>query len=260
MSVTTTIQRNEFSPYWQVRRLTGIDLAADVPLTTTGNATGAFARKVIVEGAGLGSLVVVHADDTRLAYHGLTDGDIVEPDLSLFRTIDADFAITAASGALQEDATGGPSYVTETTDFNSATASDTDPYPTGAGEAAGDRFLIGFTEPWNELVTTLGTVGIGGTSKLVYYTGSTSLISTYDATAWTDLATVRESVAGVVNLTASGTARWKVPANWLPATINSLGPFYWMGFECLTVYSTNPTISQGVLHQATTIDRCRVGW
>lgn len=262
MSATQTIKRDEFAPFWRIRTLG--DLSADVDFKGASYPGNSYARQLVVRNPGLGSLAVVHGDDALDAYHALSAGDIIKPQLSHLRGIYGDGStfdtqnISAITAVLVEDT--GDDFTDVTSAANSATADDVVTMDTS--EASGDRLLFGYPVPFNQLTTTLGTNGVGGTAKLVYYSGSTSLLASagYDNTAWTDMPTVRASAAGVVNMTASGTLQWAVPTDWKPISINSSDPLYWVGLELTGTYSTNPVGSQFVIAQATTVDVVTVAW
>jgi hypothetical protein len=126
----------------------------------------------------------------------------------------------------------GPSYTDETIDFNDADASDVDPWPTGASEAPGDQFAIGYREPFDQVTLTLGVAGAGGTIDVKYWNG----------TVWES---VVDLVDGTSHLTVSGAITYSIPSNWQKQTISDAVARYYIAIEVATVYATNPTLTQG---------------
>lgn len=141
---------------------------------------------------------------------------------------------TGASQVWQVDDTGGPSFVDETTDFNSAAANDVDPFP--ATEAVNDYMAVGFTQTFGDLVINVGTVGVGGVVAWEYWNG----------TAWIALSGVTD---GTTNFTTSGqnSVVFTVPQDWAALILNGSASLFYIRARVATVYSTNPILTQGFI-------------
>lgn len=148
----------------------------------------------------------------------------------------------AVTACFQEDSSGGPSYVTYTTEANNATDADVIPYPASevaGASGTGDTFLIGHTKPFCALTfDTLGcTAGVAGVVAWEYWNGA----------SWTAFASVTDGTTSFTAVAADGLqVRWAMPANfnWTPKVINGSASLYFARARCTTVWTTNPTISQ----------------
>ncbi len=138
--------------------------------------------------------------------------------------------------AWQVDADGGPAYVDETTDFNSATSADVLPFP--ASEAVGDYFAVGLATKFGKLKldNAGGTAGVGGTVAWEYWNGS----------AWTALSGVTDGTTGFTAAAADGqVVSWTMPADWATTSINGSAQLYYVRARVTQVYTTNPVYDQG---------------
>lgn len=141
----------------------------------------------------------------------------------------------SAKKAWQFDESGA-SYVDETTDFNSATAADVDPFP--AADAINDAFIIGSIVPFLGLNIIISTQGVAGTVAWEYYNGS----------SWTALSSVTDGTVGftaAVSATAYVVA-WEYPSNWATVAVNGTTAYY-VRARLTGTYSTNPVLSSGSL-------------
>lgn len=145
-------------------------------------------------------------------------------------------AITEGAGAdaakvWQIDDPGGtPGYTDITAAFNGGGSCN--PWP--ASEDIGDQCAIGFASPPGKVEITLSTPGVGGTMKVKYWDGD----SLEEVTGLTD---------GTTGLTSTGTITFTIPADIAPQVINGSDSLYWIYLEVLTVYGTNPVISDGIV-------------
>ena len=130
-----------------------------------------------------------------------------------------------------DDTPAGTAFVDETADFNSATITDTDPFP--ATEAVGDFMAVGMKAPFHGIEFTIGTLGIGGVVDWEYWNGTT----------WVTLS----ATDGTTSFTASpGTVSWAIPTAWVTRQMGTDStPYYYARARVTTVYSTNPVIDQG---------------
>ena len=116
----------------------------------------------------------------------------------------------------QVDDSGGPSYVDETTDANSAAANDWAFFPAGAG--VNDAAAVGFAQKFSKLVVNVGTAGTGTYTVTWEY---------WNGTAWTALAAVTDGTnafktAGTNNVT------YTVPTDWTARTLSTSALLYWI--------------------------------
>lgn len=228
-----------------------VDLKAAV--STASSFAGAMPRVVYVENSGDGTLVCVDGLGNTITRHSLESGTYLEPSPANLQSIGGNETLGNLSAFIIEDV--GTGFTDDTTDANDVGTADVLMMP--ATEAAGDRGIIGFTKPFNAVTTTLSTAGVGSTMTWKYYTGDPV---TYATASWSALSGIAESAAGAKNLLASGTVSWRVPDDWKPAVINSLGPYYYVAYELVGTYSTNPVGSQLQLLNKTTVGRVVVGW
>ena len=140
-----------------------------------------------------------------------------------------------AAQVWQVDITG-PTYVDETTDFNSVTNADVTVFP--ATEDTGDYFAVGLAQPFSKLVFDYanGTAGIGGTVTWKYWNG----------TAWAALSGVVDGTAGFTTAAADGlTVTWTAPTDWVTKSENGSAQLYYIIAEITGTYATNPILDQG---------------
>lgn len=146
--------------------------------------------------------------------------------------------LVSGSQALQvwQVSGGGITFGNQTTTFNDATAANFLPFNTT--EATGDYVAFGLATTFNKITLSNvgGTVGVGGVVVWEYWNGS----------AWTAL-TVSD---GTNNFTAASSSNqvvsWTPPLDWTANTLNSVLAFY-VRARCTTVWSTNPTYTQGFI-------------
>lgn len=137
-----------------------------------------------------------------------------------------------------DDPGGTPAYVDITAAFNGGGSCN--PWP--ASEAIGDQMAVAFSRPVRRLrIDMSATLGIGGTLKIKYWNG-TALAEVANLTD----GTTGFTVAGVNEIT------FDMPAA-VAQTVNGEGPYYWLYFEVLTTYSTNPVLDEGWILHATPI-------
>ena len=142
----------------------------------------------------------------------------------------------AAAQIWQVDISTGPTFVDETTDFNSSTNADVTVFP--AAEATGDYFAVGFAQPFSKLVFDYanGTAGTVGTVTWKYWNG----------TAWTALSGVSDATAGFTTAAADGLAvTWTAPTDWATNSLNGSAQLYYVIAEVTGAYTVNPIIDQG---------------
>jgi hypothetical protein len=153
-------------------------------------------------------------------------------------SLTGDFTFAAAK-VWQVDASAGPAFVDETTDFNSDAANDCLPFP--AAEAIGDYFAVGLGQTFGKLNLTTGIAGVGGVVVWEYWNGTAwvGLVGVVDGTA-------SFSVPGLKHVT------YTVPGDWATTALNGSSQFY-VRARVTTVFSTNPVLTQGVL--ATPVDQ-----
>lgn len=131
----------------------------------------------------------------------------------------------------------GPTFVDETTDFNSAAAGDCLPFP--ATEAVGDYFAVGHADPFEQLIIDTGTAGVAGIVAWEYWNG----------TAWAALPDLVDDTNGFTT-TAPQQVLWKVPDDWAVHTLGGSALLYYVRARVTTVYSTNPIIDEGEIQTA----------
>lgn len=134
----------------------------------------------------------------------------------------------------------GPTYVDITTEFNNATAADTNPF--GASEAIGDSIAIGFPRPFSRVGFSNpgGTQGVGASVVIVweYWNGS-------GWSAFTGLSDGTNSFRAP--LSSNQIVSWDMPTNWATTAINGV-PGYWVrGRLSGGTYTTNPVYGQGYI-------------
>ncbi len=146
----------------------------------------------------------------------------------------------AAVGAFfQVDGSGGPSYVDETTDANSAAAGDVTVFP--ATEDTSDYCLIGFASPFRAVRYVIATQGVGSglSTSWDYWNGSTWAAISGVATL-TDGGSAFTAAAGTYETLWSGAGL----SGWALTTING-ATLYWVRLKITAgSYSTNPILTQ----------------
>ena len=141
----------------------------------------------------------------------------------------------AAAKVWQVDITG-PTFVDETTDFNSAANADYLPFP--AAEDVGDYAAWGFAQPFSKLVFDYAN-GTAGTDGVVVW-------EYWDGTAWTAVAGLTDATAGFTTAVADGLAvTWTAPTNWATTSLNGSAQLYYIRARITTVYTVNPILDQG---------------
>lgn len=116
----------------------------------------------------------------------------------------------------QADQTGGPSYVDETTDANSAAAADWQFFPAGAG--VDDAVYMGFPQLFSKLTIDVGTAGVGTyTVSWEYWNG----------TAWTALSGVTDGTTNFKTLGANDVT-YTVPSDWATTSVNGSAQLYYI--------------------------------
>jgi hypothetical protein len=143
----------------------------------------------------------------------------------------------AATKVWQVDASG-PTFVDETTDFNSAGNADVQLIV--AGEEVGDYVAFGFGAKFQRLMFDYanGTAGVGGAVAWEYLT----------ATGWKALTGVADETNGFKAAAADGRqVSWTVPgSDWTAQSLNASSQFY-VRARVTTIYSTNPIFDQGFI-------------
>lgn len=146
----------------------------------------------------------------------------------------------AAVGAFfQVDGSGGPSYVDETTDANSAATGDVTVFP--ASEDTSDYCLIGFASKFRGVRYVIATAGVGSglSTSWDYWNGSTWAAISGVATL-TDGGSAFTAAAGTYETTWTGTGL----TNWATTAING-STLYWVRLKITAgSYSTNPILTQ----------------
>ncbi len=179
--------------------------------------------------------------DVGIAHHGFLDftDAAIEEQLndSLRQAVIADF--TTVDAAIHKDQTGGPSYVDETADANSAGGADVAPFPT-LGDDTDDAFLIGKANKFDKAKIDTATAGAGdavaGESVWEYSQGADN---------WAELTTV---VDDTDEFTASAATDRVIsfvpPSDWQKDTVNSQGPYYYIRLRLTAdnVYNTTPPV------------------
>jgi len=134
-----------------------------------------------------------------------------------------------------DDPAGTPVYVDQTSEAQSSTADDVDPWP--ASEAIGDQMAVGFHSPFNKLtVTVSATAGVGGTLTYKYWNG----------TAWTAVSGLTDATTGFT-VAGANTVVFTMPTDWAPRSLNGSDDLYYLVAEVAGVYSTNPILNQIVI-------------
>jgi hypothetical protein len=126
----------------------------------------------------------------------------------------------------------GPTFVDETTDWNSAAAGDVLPFP--ATEAVGDYFAVGRAAPFEAVIHDTGTAGVGGVVVWEYWNG----------TAWVAFSDVVDDTNGFTT-TGPQQVSWTVPDDWATLSLGGADPLYYSRARITTVYSTNPILDEG---------------
>ncbi len=142
----------------------------------------------------------------------------------------------SAAQVWQVDISTGPTFVDETTDFNSATNADVTVFP--ATEATGDYFAVGFAQKFSKLTFDYanGTAGVGGTVTWEYWNG----------TAWAALSGVTDGTTGFTAAVGDGKyVTWTAPSNWATLSLNGSAQLYYVRAVITGTYSTNPVLDQG---------------
>ncbi len=125
------------------------------------------------------------------------------------------------------------SYTNITTNWNNTTAQAIFPTTEVVDQ---DGHIFGYTEPFGAVRFEMATAGVGGAVTFQYWNG----------TGWTDLTNVEDETN---SFTEDGRVRWTVPSNWATRQLVSEGQRYYVRANIDTVYTTNPTITQGFIGQ-----------
>lgn len=147
----------------------------------------------------------------------------------------------AAAKVWRVDADAGPSFTDITTAFNDATTGDLAPFP--ATEGVGDYIAVGHTAPFQKLSFngTGGTLGVGGLVTWEYWNGST----------WTAVPSPNDTT-DAFSAHPDGIADMRVyfeePQDWATTTINGSAALYWVRGRLTQVFSTNPVLNRGYVH------------
>jgi hypothetical protein len=143
-----------------------------------------------------------------------------------------------AAAVVWQVAAGGPTFVDETADFNSAANADFQPFPTV--EAANDYCAFGFALKFSKLIFDYanGTAGVGGTVAWEYWNG----------TAWAALSGVTDGTTSFTAAVGDGKAvTWTAPSDWATTTLNGSAQLYYVRARVTGTYSTNPVLDQGFI-------------
>lgn len=135
------------------------------------------------------------------------------------------------SGVLQEDASGGPSYVDLASNVKTTGNVTSNFFP--ASEAVGDACYFGQKNyPFRRVALTI-VAGAAGTYTLAF--------EYWDGDSWTAVSNLSD---GTTNLTASGTISFDRPADWAKTTVNS-AEFYWLRVRLASgSFTTDPTFNE----------------
>lgn len=158
-------------------------------------------------------------------------------------------------------AASGPAFVDVTAQFNDATTANFSPFPTS--EAIGDYVAIGNDVPFQKITTSYtaaggSTPGVGGLVAWEYW-------SSAGGGSWVALPTINDltaaasgSDAAVLQPTASFTNTipsradkrlyFEEPIDWVTTSLNGSAALYWIRGRITQVYSTNPILDQGWIH------------
>ncbi len=147
-------------------------------------------------------------------------------------------AIMPGAGRVHQYDASPAGYVDITTAFNNAATADIIPWP--ATEAAGDQMQVGWAVPFGGMSIIISTAGIGGTLSWKYWNGN----------AWVALQGVTDGTNGLTAAAGTYTVLWTVPTDWVKVSINGSAKLFWIVAEVVTLYSTNPILSQGFLMYA----------
>lgn len=123
---------------------------------------------------------------------------------------------------------GGVTFLSETTDINSAATNDV----TLVGAAINDAIYMGCTSQFDGVFLDSNTASAGGARVLEYWNGA----------AWVSLANT--VIAGALLLSADTAIRWDIPTDWAQNTVNSITNF-WVRLRTTTVQTTAGTLTLG---------------
>lgn len=138
---------------------------------------------------------------------------------------------------------GSASWSDDTTDFNSAAATDVPLLPAYA--VVGDAFYVSHaTEKFCKLELNIATAGVGTWTVLWEY---------WNGTAWAALATVEDDSAGFTTGTSTYLVHFVPPTDWTLNTAangpNSNAGYFIRGrLSALTTYTTAPVGTQGWIY------------
>lgn len=142
--------------------------------------------------------------------------------------------------ATQEDASGGPSFVNQTTPANEATGNDVEGFP--ASSANNDSFYIGFEQVFSKIVIDRagGTRGVDGVTAYEYSLGGG---------LWGTLSTVSDDTATGGGLGNAAVAdgdeiTFDIPSDWAPDSVDGGATLFYVRFRVTTPYSTEPIFDQ----------------
>ncbi|MGK2853876.1 MAG: hypothetical protein ACSLE3_07185 [Microbacteriaceae bacterium] len=143
-----------------------------------------------------------------------------------------------AGGSWDDSATAGSKFTNDLTDIVDAGTADILLMP--ATEAAGDKFIMGWDKasgPPISLNIALSTAGAGGTGRWMYLGKDGN---------WHAFAEVVDESAGLTAGTSNYDVIWQLPNDWVPIAETEIDTTerWYMCFEVLTVYSTNPVGSE----------------
>ncbi len=134
------------------------------------------------------------------------------------------------------DPGGTPIFVDMTSEFNSATADDVDPFDTA--DAVGDQFAIGFIQPFNQVTITIATAGVGGVVTWNYFNGTSIVV----LTGVTDGTTSFTAAPGTV------TVNFTIPGDWVAQSVNGSDVLYFIYAEIASgAYAPDPVLTQGFI-------------
>lgn len=146
-----------------------------------------------------------------------------------------------AAGSWDDSAAVASKFTSDLADVLDAGAADIVLIP--AAEAALDKFVMGFdtaSGPPIGITIEYSTAGIGGTGQWVY-------LNKYGN--WVPFTYVVDPTAGLAAPAAAFSVAWDLPDDFVPmieTEISATAERYYVAFEVLTVYATNPVGTQAL--------------
>lgn len=172
--------------------------------------------------------------------NGLQTVDFIKDGNLQFGIGSATFSAPTAGGQWDDSAAAASKFTSDLVDINDVGTADVLVFP--ASEAAPDKFILGFSATGGvpavlKIEDTGGTAGIGGTGRWVYLS---------KAGVWTAFAKVVDLTSGFTASVATKYVSFQIPDDWAPVVESEIDTVqrWYLAFECLTVYSTNPVLDK----------------